>query len=96
MPVWDYWHRIEYRREISKDNYKHVYNEYVEDHGWTFCHDENRIAQWLADYTHTCAVDYLERHAAAPGVWRVSVWRTGTTRQGQGTHICSIKLRWEP
>lgn len=94
MPTWDYWHRIEYRREISKDNYVHAHTELADDHGWTFCHDPERRQQWLADYTRACAADFLSRQAAKSGTWRVSVWRTGTTTQGQGEHICSIKMRW--
>ena len=94
MPKWPYWHRLEYRREISKDTYVHAYTEVVEDHGWTFCHDPKRREQYLADYTHGCAADYLSRVAAKPGTWRVTVYRLGDTPQANGEHLCTIRMHW--
>lgn len=94
MPTWDYWHRIEYRRELAKGHRLHEHTELVEDAGWTLKYKGVTREQWFARYTHACAEDYLARARAHPGMWVVAVWRTGATSAGKGELLGSIRMRW--
>jgi hypothetical protein len=55
MPTWDYWHRIEYRREIVTGGRTLKYTEVVEDAGWTFKRKGLTPEQWFVLYTRGCA-----------------------------------------
>ena len=90
---WNYLHRLEYRREYSRHHRVHVYTEHVEDHGFTFQRSSMTRAEWYAHYTLLCAEDFLERKAAAPGTYLVSVYRehpSGTVDLG------TVRVRWAP
>ena len=65
MPTWNYWHRIEYRRELAKGRCVHEYTEVVEDQGWTLTHIRVPREEWFAYYTRGCAEDF--RAVAAVG-----------------------------
>ncbi len=94
MPTWDYWYRLEYRREIAKDNRVHEYTERVEDHGWTFAHKPEARREWFSRYTSGCAEDFLGRVRAKPGLWLITVWRTGPGTEGRGELLGSVRIRW--
>ncbi|WP_216211579.1 hypothetical protein [Amycolatopsis aidingensis] len=94
MPTWDYWHRMEYRRELRKGHCVLEYVEVFEDQGWTFCHRPERQQEWFVHYTRACAEDYLARVRARSGTWVVGVWRTGASASGDGRLLGSIRMRW--
>ena len=91
MACWNYRHRIEYKRELSKSQRVHEYTEIVEDHGWCFSHKDQ--AQWHADYTQTCAEDYFRRVAAKPGRYLVTVYQELPENP---VHLCTIRMTWRP
>ncbi|WP_158879400.1 hypothetical protein [Amycolatopsis anabasis] len=77
MVNWDYWHRIEYRREIDAETRVLEYTEVVQDQGWGFEHRAQHRQEWFVRYTRACAEDFLDRVRATPGTWVVAVWRNG-------------------
>jgi len=94
MPQWDYWHRIEYRRELAKDRYAHEYTEVVEDEGWTHKRKGVTREEWFVFYTRGCAEDFLRRVGARSGTWVVAVWRTGISGGTKGQLSGSIRMKW--
>jgi hypothetical protein len=93
MPTWDYWHRLEYRREIAKGNRVLEYTEYAEDAGWTFRRKGLTREEWFVYYTRCCAEDFLDRMGARPGTWVVAVYRTGASSEGKGELRGSIRMK---
>jgi hypothetical protein len=91
MGAWNYVHRIEYRRELSKSQRVHEYTETVEDQGWCLSHPGEEREKWLAVYTRACAEDFLARRAAKPGTFVVSVYRE---RVDERVLVCAIRMKW--
>lgn len=89
MDCWNYRHRIEYKRELSKSQRVHEYTERVEDQGW--CLRDKDVEQWRAYYTQACAEDYFSRVAAKPGSYLVTVYQE---RPENHVHICTIRMTW--
>ncbi|MQA10411.1 MAG: hypothetical protein GEU98_18025 [Pseudonocardiaceae bacterium] len=94
MPLWDYWHHIEYRRELRKGHYLHEYTEIVEDQGWVLRRRGMTPEEYFSYYTRGCAEDFLGRVRAKPGTWLVAVYRTGASPYGERTLRGSIRMRW--
>lgn len=94
MPTWNYWHRIEYRRELAKGKCVHEYTEVVEDQGWTLTHVRVPREEWFAYYTRGCAEDFLSRVGARSGTWIVAVWHTGMSGGTKGQLSGSIRMKW--
>jgi hypothetical protein len=94
MPQWNYWHRVEYRREVAKDQYALEHTEVVEDEGWM--HKRKGVAPeaWFVYYTRGCAEDFLSRAGARSGTWIVAVWHTGMSGHGKGRLRGSVRIRW--
>jgi len=81
MEIYAYRHLIEY----SRPNESVKYSEVVEDHGWYI----NVGSQWKVRYTAGCAAEFLSQVGAAPGEWRVVVWRLGADEHRDG--VCAIR-----
>lgn len=93
MPTWNYWHRIEYRRETANGNGVPDYTEVVQDQGWMFERRADRREQWFVTYTRACAEDFLDRVHAPPGTWVVTVWHTGVSPEGKGRLRGAIRIK---
>jgi hypothetical protein len=91
MSTWNYLHRIEYRRELSKSQRVHEYTETVEDQGWCLSHKAEHKEQWLTRYTKACAEDWLARKGAKPGTFIVTVYQERPDRR---VLVCAIRMKW--
>jgi tRNA U54 and U55 pseudouridine synthase Pus10 len=93
MSGWNYLHRIEYRRELTKSQRVHEYTESVEDHGWCFSHKEEHRQAWLTMYTRACAEDFLARMGARGGTFVVTVYQQRPDRR---VLVVAIRMKWAP
>ncbi len=93
MSGWNYLHRLEYWRELSKYDRVHVFTEIAEDHGFCFHRKGVTRAAWYEHYTRLCALDFLDRKHAEPGVYLVTTLRDLPEVRKS---LCTVRIQWPP
>lgn len=91
LTIPEHTHEIQYHRQLSSGAREHAHTEVVDDQGFVLVHDPNKRERWLAEYTRTCADEYLGRVRARPGQWLVHVYRL---LAGERHHVVSIRMQW--
>jgi hypothetical protein len=91
MDGWNYLHRIEYRREVSRSQRVLEYTQIVEDQGWCLSYPGDLRTQWLTTYTRACAEDYLSRRLAPAGFFVVTVYRQLSEDR---VLVCAVRMKW--
>ena len=93
LNVPSYLHRIEYRRELSKEKRVHEFTEMVDSHAFYFGKSGMSMEEYWVYSLTGCADDFLERMNARAGSWLITLYREYVEPP---VHMCTIRMQWDP